>query len=42
MVEYDWGLDALLAQEQFVAFLEDTRWVAPEYSHEYSEYLSTP
>ncbi len=35
---FDWGLDALLAQEQFVSFLEDTRWVgtaAQEYSHEY-------
>ena len=26
MVGFDWGLDALLAQEQFVSFLEDTRW----------------
>ena len=27
MVEFDWGLDALLEQEQFVSFLEDTRCV---------------
>jgi hypothetical protein len=45
MVEFDWGLDALLAQEQFVPFLEDTRcvggpgvltrvlWPKREYSH---------